>query len=79
MMAEYRVREARVQVCNGYHCWRERRFVAERRISVLGLLSWWWPVWDFAWRRTEAQAVEDMHWDASMRAPLAKPRLYEVH
>ncbi|MFV1530631.1 hypothetical protein [Phaeobacter sp. JH209A] len=77
-MAEYRVREARVEVCNGYRCWRERRFCAERRVSVLGLLFWWWPVIDFGWRKTEAQALEDAQRDAGLRAPLAKPRLFEV-
>lgn len=71
-MAEvYRIREARVEVCNGRRCWHERRFIAERRITLLGLFSWWWPVRDSMWHAVPEQARLDAERDAMLRAPLS--------
>lgn len=67
---DYRVREARIEVCNGYRCWHERRFVAERRVRFLGVLSWWWPVIDCEWRTTAQEARTDAEKDSKLRAPL---------
>lgn len=76
-MEQYRVREARVEVCNGYRCWHERRFIAERRVTIFGLLSWWWPVLDGEWRPTAHAARCDAERDAKLRAPLAAPEFFE--
>jgi hypothetical protein len=77
IMEKYRVREARVEVCNGHRCWNERRFIAERRVSLFGLLSWWWPVLDAEWRITAHYARCDAERDARLRSPLAEPELFE--
>lgn len=74
---KYRVREARVEVCNGSRCWHERRFIAERRVSLFGLLSWWWPVIDGEWRKTASGARHDAEQDAELRAPLAAPEVFQ--
>lgn len=66
----YRIRQARVEVCNGYRCWREKRFGAERRISAFGIFYFWWPVSDFGWRATREQAEFDAMQDANLREPL---------
>lgn len=71
----YRVREARVEVCNGYRCWNERRFIAERRVFIFGLRLWWWPVLDAEWRKFIDQASADAERDYSLRA---KPFLKKV-
>jgi hypothetical protein len=72
----YRVREAIVDVCNGYTCWRDRRFIAERRVTLFGLVSWWWPVTDGKWRETSHEARQDAESDARLRAPLAAPEYF---
>ena len=69
-MSEYRIRWARVEVCNGYRCWRERRCIAERRVSVLGIWSFWWIVDDADWRTTDREAMRDINHDKQMRTPL---------
>lgn len=69
-VTEYRIRWARVDVCNGYRCWRERRCIAERRISVLGIWSFWFPIGEMQWRTTEEEAMMDVDYDKKMRAPL---------
>lgn len=74
---EYRVREARIEVCNGYQCWHERRFIAERRVSLFGVLSWWWPVIDGDWRPMAHVARCDAERDAKLRAPLADPEFFQ--
>tara|TARA_Y100000310_G_scaffold211266_1_gene212021 strand:- start:4162 stop:4386 length:225 start_codon:yes stop_codon:yes gene_type:complete len=58
-MGEFRVREATVEVCNGYRCWHERRFIAERKIKTW-LFSFWWLVIDAEWRKTREDAVRDI-------------------
>lgn len=77
-MSTYRVREARVEVCNGYRCWFERRFAAERRISLFGLISFWWPVTNGGWRTTACAAHADAEADMELRAPLAKPQTLDL-
>lgn len=77
-MSQYRIREAVVSV----HVWRdhfrrERRFLAERRVAVLGPLAFWWPVSNGDWRRKESEAVIDMENDIGLRQPLAM-RYFEV-
>ena len=74
-MTEYRIRWDRVEVCNGYRCWRERRCIAERRVSVLGIWSLWLPAPECHWRTTEAEAVRDINNDKQMRAPLPAIKL----
>jgi hypothetical protein len=71
---EYRIREARIEVCNGRHCWHERRFIAERRITFLGM-KWWWPVIDWGWRNTANEAQCDAEHDAYLRKPLTVTKL----
>ena len=75
---KYRVREAVVCVCNGYRQFSARRFIAERRLSVLGLFEIWWPVTDGKWRKSEEAAKADADHDAHLRSPLAEPKLFEV-
>ena len=77
-MQRYRVREARVEVCDGRRCWHERRFLAERRVSLFGLVSWWWPVIDGDWRSTPYGARCDAERDAGLRLPLAEPEFFEA-
>lgn len=72
----YRVREARVEVCNGYRCWRERRFIADRRVFVLWF-SFWWPAESALWRITASQAQADAECDADLRSPLSPPIILE--
>lgn len=74
---EYRVREARVEVCNGYRCWHERRFIAERRLTLLGIISWWWPVIDCNWRKTAHESRIDAERDADLRKPLTAPEVFQ--
>ena len=75
---KYRVREALVEVCNGYRCWHERKFIAERRITLFGALGWWWPVLDGDWRWSAEIARRDAIRDAHLRAPLGAPEIVEV-
>ena len=70
---QYRIREARIEVCNGRRCWHERRFSAERRVILFGLLPIWWPVLDWDWRATKTEAKRDIERDAQLRAPLSEP------
>jgi hypothetical protein len=72
-LADYRVREARIEVCNGYTCWRERRFRAERKRSFLGLLHFWGSVDDGGWRRAVSEAQGDIDEDVKMRSALMAP------
>lgn len=67
---DYRVREARVEINDRI----VRRFLAERRILVFGLLPLWWPVTNGNWRHTVRQAEQDAENDAALRAPLAQPK-----
>lgn len=76
-MGTYRVREVRVEVCRGRRCWHERRFIAERRVTLFGLLSWWWPVLDGEPRPTVHVARCDAERDAELQAPLAPPEFFE--
>ena len=69
---DYRVREAVVDVCNGYTSHRERMFIAERRVGLFGL-AFWCPVDDGGWRYTADEAMRDIERDAYLRAPLAEP------
>lgn len=64
----YRVREARVEVCNGYRCWYERRHMAERRVTLFGRSLWWWPVLNAEWRTTADEALADIDDDRRLRA-----------
>jgi hypothetical protein len=74
--ALYRVREAVIPVSRGPRIVQERRYLAERRVSLLwGLLRFWWPVIDADWRALEGQAMRDAENDRSLREPL-KPPLY---
>lgn len=68
--ARYRIREADVEVCNGYRSYREHRFIAERRCSLFGLMAVWMPFAGSEWRRTEAEAINDIRRDVQMRRPL---------
>lgn len=75
-VGSYRVRQARVEVCNGYHCWIERRWIAERRALLLWLFPIWWPVGDC--RASEGAARRDAVEDAVLRLPLDPPSSVEV-
>lgn len=68
---QYRIREARVQVANGYTLRVERMFCAERMVSFL-FIRFFWPV-DGGWRRTPQEAEHDAARDRMIRAPLSKP------
>ena len=74
-LPRYRVREAQVEVCNGYRCWKERRFIAERRVVAFGLHLWWWPVPNAEWRVTVELAAGDAERDRCLRL---KPYLKKV-
>ncbi|KAB2543271.1 hypothetical protein AL035_02055 [Salipiger aestuarii] len=69
----YRIRKARIEVCDGSHCWHTRRFIAERRINLFGFIPIWWAVIDARWRCTPADARVDVDRDAKLRAPLSDP------
>lgn len=75
MTTIYRINWARVQVCNGYNCWKERRCMAEREVRVFGIHLFWWPVGE--WREYESLSVRDIERDVDMRKPLPKPRIIE--
>lgn len=66
MKEEYRIREDVIEVCNGYSCRLQRCFIAERRRRFL-LLSFWWPVLNGEWRRTEAEAMSDIMGERELR------------
>ena len=70
---QYRIRQARIEVCNGQRCWHERRFIAERRVRPFNLLPIWWPVIDSEWRCKAADARRDVERDSCLRQPLADP------
>jgi len=73
----YRVREARVECCDGYKCWKARRFMAERRVIILRLFGFWWPVSNAEWRDSENEAARDVANDVELRKPLAAIKLYD--
>lgn len=73
----YRVREAVVEVCIGSRCWRARRFIAERRVRLLGVLPVWWPVANGEWRRDSDLARADAEGGARLRKPLSAPIVFE--
>ena len=65
----YRISERTIEVCNGFRCWYERRFIAERRLSFFGFGLWWWPVLNAEWRGTYEDAGKDIERDQDLRAP----------
>ena len=77
-MTRYRVREGRVEACNGYRCWTERRFIAERRVVSLGFVALWWPVTG-DWNKTECEAKRDIEYHVSLMRPLSKNKHYVVN
>lgn len=77
-MSEYRIREGVVEHCNGYRCWKQRMFIAERKVSFLGLWSFWWPCTNASWRTDGWQAEGDAVADARLRRPLTKPYLVRI-
>lgn len=64
---DYRVTSALVEVCNGYRCQLERGFIAKRRVTLFGVLSWWWPVINAQWRDTANEAWLDAKRDSVLR------------
>lgn len=78
---EYRIREARVTVSRPYSSCTERRFIAERRVTLLDIrvleFGFWWPVINAEWRKHEIHARSDMENDIEMRLPL-NVRYFEV-
>lgn len=76
-MSNYRIREAVVLVANGYRDVLRRMFIAERRISVFGILSFWWPC-DGMWQHSEDAALADAERDAYLRQPLKAPVLLKI-
>ena len=75
---EYKISHRRITVCNGYRCWRERRYIAMRRISVLGIFSFWFPSECSEWRLTFDEAHKDAKRDAALRAPLDNSLVVKV-
>ncbi len=67
-MMAYRVREATVEVCNGFRCWKARLFLCERQISI-GPFRWWWPALGAEWRNSKEIAMGDMYGDKRLREP----------
>lgn len=66
----YRIVEDTIEVCNGYRCWKERMFMAQRQHTALwGCLKWWWPVINAEWRQTRNQAEWDAQADLHLRLP----------
>ena len=65
----YRIRWARVEVCNGYTCWRDWRCMAEALVMLPLGLSFWWPLRDAHWRTSERQAQGDIDHDIRLRLP----------
>ena len=55
----------------------ERRFIAERKIKILGVFLFWWPVINFEWRSTQEAAMRDIEHDAHIREPLVVSKIYE--
>jgi hypothetical protein len=74
MTDRYRIRWARVEVCNGYRCWMEQRCIAERRVWF-GPISWWWPVRSAGWRQGDPEAARDIEMDRAIRSPLPPARM----
>ena len=77
-MIRYRVREARVEVCDGFRSRHERRFLAERWVKMFGPIGFWWPVNGGEWRRIENDAIDDIHREIEFQGPLSSPKIYEV-
>ncbi len=71
-MGLYRIKAARIEDCDGYRCRRVRGFIAQRRVQVLGVFGFWWPVGE--WRRSDIEAQADARRDADLRRPLPRPR-----
>lgn len=44
--------------------------VAERSVSVFGIILWWWPVMNGAWHSCRRQAVIDVYKDYDLRKEL---------
>lgn len=66
----YRIVEDTIEVCDGYRCWKERRYMAQRQHSVLwGVLKWWWPCINAEWRGTADEAGRDVQMDWVLRQP----------
>ncbi|PWE26710.1 hypothetical protein C4N9_20840 [Pararhodobacter marinus] len=74
MTEHYRIKWARVTVCNRYGCWKERRCIAQRRVSILGFIRFWWPLEDGDWRIDESRCYADIENDMAVRAPLPEPQ-----
>lgn len=70
---QYRIRWANGERCNGYRCWPERLCIAERRVKLLGLFAFWWPI--SRWVLTEEDAMRDIADDMQLRRPLPPPRI----
>ncbi|MBL4929354.1 hypothetical protein [Fuscibacter oryzae] len=75
-MPEYRVKQARVEVCNGFTSHYENLWIAQRRVTLFGISLWWWPVLNARWSRTKAEARLDAVRDADMRAEDAQPETF---
>lgn len=65
--AKYRVRWG---IVNGAGDRREKRCLAERRVSFLGL-PFWWPLSNGGWRTGFSQAEADIDADIQLRKPLS--------
>jgi hypothetical protein len=74
---KYRIREARVEVTDRCRTWHERRFLAERRVTLFGLFSWWSPVLDGEWRESVDAARRDAARDAELREPPMPPLIID--
>lgn len=70
----YRIREAIVECCNGYSSSRERRFIAEKRMTFLGILKFWWPLANAQWRWSEQDCRNDLDAHIALTKPLKAPQ-----
>lgn len=71
-MDRYRIRWGRVLVSRRYGAPSriELMCIAERRISILGFISFWWPTENGGWRFDENGARKDIRDGVELRKPL---------
>ena len=71
----YRIREAVVEVCNGFRCWKDRRFIAERRVSFLGI-TFWCSLPNARWDTRPDGCENDIRHHIALTQPLSEPIYY---
>ena len=75
-MQEYRVKQCRVEVCNGFTSHFENMWIAQRRVTMFGLSLWWWPVINAHWCISKEEARMDAVADSEMRTRKSNPETF---